>query len=57
MRERELQVVDVEVEAGEDNTDGWVEGGAVGDGLEVGGCDVTAEGGVGAAAEGEGFGG
>lgn len=57
MRERELQVVDVEVEADEDDGDVRVEGGAVGHGGEVGGRHFAAQGGVGATDEGHIFGG
>jgi hypothetical protein len=49
----QLEVVDVEVEAGQDAADVRVEEGAVREALPVGGGDVPAEGGVGPAEEGD----
>lgn len=57
MCESEFEVVDVEVEADEDDGDVGIEGAAVGHGGEVFGGNVAAEGGVGAADVGDGFGG
>ena len=54
-RVRELEVVDVEVEAGEHDADGRVEQAAVGEAGPVRGRDVPTEGGVGAAEEGDVF--
>ncbi len=53
--ERLLQVAGVEVEAAQDDADGWVEGRAGRDGVVVGGGDGPAEGGVAAAEVGEVF--
>lgn len=54
--EGEFEVGEVEVEAAEDDADGGVEGGAVGDGDVVGWGDGAVEGRVGAADVGDGFG-
>ena len=56
VREREFQVVDVEVQAYEDDADGGVQAGAGGDGGVVFWGDVAAEGGICATDIGVGFG-
>ena len=57
VRQAELQIIDMEVQTGEDDANGGVEGGARGNGGVVGGGHVAAEGRVGAADVGDGFGG
>ena len=56
IRQRKLQVVEVEIQAAEDDANGGVKGAAVGDGLVVFGVDVSTEGWVGAADVRDGLG-